>query len=65
MNVPSNMVAEGVMMMMMMMMMRGGRLREVPAIEWFDLRNFGVSGKRLLMWGGRLREMVAHGGSTV
>ena len=33
MNVPSNLVAEGVMMMMMMMMMRGGRLREVPAIE--------------------------------
>ena len=35
MNVSSNLVAEGVMMMMMMMMMmmRGGRLREVPAIE--------------------------------
>ena len=35
MNVPSNLVAEGVMMMMMMMMMmmRGGRLREVSAIE--------------------------------
>ena len=71
MNVPSNLVAEWVMMMMMMMimmmmiMMRGGRLREVPAVEWFDLRNFGVSGRRLLMGGGRLREMVAHGGSTV
>ena len=40
MNVPSNPVAEGVMMMMMMIMMmmmmmmiRGGRLREVPAVE--------------------------------
>ena len=64
MNVPSNLVAEWVVMMMMMMI-RGGRLREVPAVEWFDLRNFGVSGRRLLMGGGRLREMVAHGGSTV
>ena len=64
MNVPSNLVAEWVMMMMMMMI-RGGRLREVPAVEWFDLTNFGVSGRRLFMGGGRLREMVAHGGSTV
>ena len=53
------------MMIMMMMMMRGGRLREVPAVEWFDLRSFGVLDWRLLMGGGRLREMVAHGGSTV
>ena len=59
MNVPSNLVAEWVMMI------RGGRLREVPAVEWFDLTNFGVSGRRLFMGGGRLREMVAHGGSTV
>ena len=40
------------------------RLRGVPTLR-FDLENFGVLGEGSLMGGGRLREVVAHGGSTV
>ena len=40
------------------------RLRGVPTLS-FDLENFGVLDEGSLMGGGRLREVVAHGGSTV
>ena len=40
------------------------RLRGVPTLS-FDLENFGVLDKGSLMGGGRLREVVGHGGSTV
>ena len=40
------------------------RLRGVPTLS-FDLENFGVLDEGSLMEGARLREMVAHGGSTV
>ena len=40
------------------------RLRSVSTLS-FDLENFGVLDEGSLMGGGRLREVVAHGGSTV
>ena len=47
-----------------------GRLREVAAykrfqIQWFDLVTFGILENWSPRWGGRLREVVATGGSTV
>ena len=42
----------------------GGSLLEVPT-EDLDWENFGVLDWWLLMGGGRLQEVVAHGGSTV
>ena len=41
------------------------RLRSVSTHLSFDLENFGVLDEGSLMGGGRLREVVAHGGSTV
>ena len=47
-----------------------GRLQEVDVYERFQLQgfdweHFGVLDCRSVMGGGRLREVVAHGGSTV
>ena len=42
----------------------GGRYWEVSTVS-FDWENFGVLDWRSVMGGGRLREVVAHGGSTV
>ena len=47
-----------------------GRLREVVAykrfqIQWFDWETFGILENWSLRRGGRLREVVATGGSTV
>ena len=47
-----------------------GRLQEVDVYERFQLQgfdweHFGVLDWRSVMGGGRLREVVAHGGSTV
>ena len=42
-----------------------GHLREVPIIGFRLGKKFGVLDRMSLMGGGRLREVVAHGGSTV
>ena len=44
---------------------RCGRLLEVPTVRLFDWESFGGLDRRSLMGGGRLREVVAPGGSTV
>ena len=44
--------------------MRGGRLKEVSTIG-SDWEKFGVLDRWSLMGGGRLREVVAPGGSTI
>ena len=46
--------------------MSSGHLKEVVVYERFELYGVdGVMDRRLLMGGGRLRQVVAYGGQTV